>query len=182
MDNDVLQDTNGNIVNPDNNESLENEVEGGVSSGVVSPGTGTPGTEDFEQDEGDDKDINDKDDPLLPGGGDSDSGSDSGSGAGSGTVLTQEQKIPTNMELRVAINRKVTGYGSTSLTSNYDWTSPQTEYYCPTNEEIPKNFRNPLVTYAYRVEVEKKCPTSEECKGIKVNGSPIERPERIPET
>lgn len=185
MDNDVLQDNNGNIVNPDNNEVLDNEVEGGVNSGTVSPGTG-PGTGGYEPGEGD-KDITDKGDPILPGEG---GGSDPGSGTdpepepGSGTVLTPEQKIPTNSEIQVSI-RELAGR-KYDFTEYYDWTDAtpaQTGDYCPTRGQIQDNIQNDIkdpakvLYWLTSTTPENQCPTAGELAGaITVNGTPIDPP------
>jgi hypothetical protein len=186
MDNDVLQDTNGNIVNPDNNEVLDNEVEGGVSSGTVSPGTG-PGTGGI--------------DPVDPPGWQPEPNppwqpdpnptdpEEPGSGSGTGIVLTPGQKIPTNKEIQVAINKKAVNGPAPNNYDYYNWPAAnpaQTANYCPTRGQIQENISkskySSKVLYATNKDMPvNQCPTADELTAIKINGIPIDRPEYIPD-
>jgi hypothetical protein len=174
MDNDVLQDNNGNVVTPDNNEVLDNEVEGGVSSGIVSPGTG-PGTggidpvgPTWEQPEPVDPpwqpDPNPGTNPEEP----------EEPGSGSVPVLISDQKIPTNDEIRDVINDKAGAWPDDP--GYYGWTGPQTGYYCPTRDELRSNIKNKAkIDYTTIGDLsDDQCPTTKELLGaITIKGSII---------
>jgi hypothetical protein len=190
MDNDILQDNNGNVVTPDNNEVLDNEVEGGVSSETVSPGTGSgiPGIGDIDP-VGPTGWQPEPNPPWQPPGTDPEEPEEPGSGSGTGIVLDPGQKIPTNKEIQVAINKKAVNGPALNNYDYYNWPAAnptQTANYCPTRGQIQENISkskySSKVLYTTNNDMPgNQCPTADELVAIQINGTPIDRPEYIPD-